>query len=132
MGILFGTLRLQMVRGATWTDTIAITDSLGVPVNLTGVTGITMRIRSTIDATTSLLELSIANGRIAIANAAGGIITLSVSASATLGLPVASHEIEQYVFDAVLDRGGSPQVIEPAFSGYVTVYPQVTRLLAEP
>jgi hypothetical protein len=129
---LFGALRLRMVRGATWSDTISLIDAVGDPVDLTSAIDIVMRVRSTADSSVVLLELSVANDRLSIDNAPGGIVGLLVAAEDTLGLPTANHEIEQYVFDAVIDRGGSPQVIEPAYSGYLTVYPQVTRLLTEP
>jgi hypothetical protein len=129
---LFGALRLRMVRGATWSDTISLIDAVGDPVDLTSAIDIVMRVRSTADSSVVLLELSVANDRLSIDNAPGGIVGLIVAAEDTLGLPTANHEIEQYVFDAVIDRGGTPQVIEPAYSGYLTVYPQVTRLLTEP
>lgn len=132
MSLIFAPSRFKMVRGATWADEVRITDDLNVPINLTGATEIVMRIRREPDSRLFLLELTLANGRITIVNAALGEIAILVSAAATLALPKAAHEVEQYVYDAVIDRGGTPKVIEPAFRGWITVEPQVTRLLIDP
>lgn len=131
MSLIFAPSVLRVVRGATWTDTLQIKDDANVPISLVDA-AVTLRIRTTASAATVLLELSTTNSRIVLTNAAQGIITLAVSAIDTLALPINGHKKTKYVYDAVVDRGGSPKVIEPGFKGKLTVYPQITRLLTEP
>ncbi len=132
MSFVFAPSAFKIVRGTTWADTIQITDEAGNPVDLTSITELLMRVRESIGSATVLLELSIANGRLTVSSAAEGIVTILVSAEDTLELPVNSHERAKYLYDAVIDRGGSPKVIEPGYRGKLAVLPQVTRLLTEP
>ena len=133
MSLSFATSQLRIVRGLTWADELQLINAVTkVPINLTGVVGATMRIRLRRNMATALLELSTTNGRLTIEPGTAGLISLDVSATDTLNLPRNSDKKARYVYDVVLDRGGVPQVLEPATSGKVTVNPQVTRLLSEP
>lgn len=121
-----------MVRGATWLDTVQLVDETsGEPVSLVGVTAITMRVRQYVQAPDVLLELSLVNQRLAITDAGEGLIGIAVTAVDTLEVPRNGDEREKYPFDAVLSRGGDPEVIEPAFRGKLTVDPQITRNLED-
>lgn len=127
MSLIFAVSNLRCVRGATWTDTIRLVDELTlVPVSLAGVTAITLRVRQRIGSTDVLLELSLTNGRLTVLDAANGTIGVSVSAADTGTFPQANFRKAKYVFDCVLSRPSS--VVEPAFRGKLSVYPQVTRL----
>lgn len=127
MSLLFGARNLSCVRGATWTDTVRLVDEdTGEPINLAGVSAITMRVRRRINSDTVLLELTLANARLAVLDAADGTIGIDVSAAITGTLPEAGHRKAKYVFDCVLSRPSS--VVEPGFKGRLSVYPQVTRL----
>ncbi|MCX7041113.1 MAG: hypothetical protein NT117_00170 [Gammaproteobacteria bacterium] len=133
MSLSFATSQLRMIRGLTWADQVQLVNKTTlVPIDLTGVVGATMRIRLRRNTATALLELSTTNGRLTIEPGTDGLITVDVSAEDTLELPINNHKKARYVYDVVLDRGGDPQVLEPATGGKVTVNPQTTRLLPEP
>lgn len=129
MSLIFAPSALRMVRGTTWADTVQLLDeTTNLPISLVGVTAAIMRVRTRIDSATVLLELSIANGRLTIVDAALGLIGISVSAALTISsLPRANDRKTKYVYDCLLSRGGDPEIIEPGFKGKLTVYPQVSR-----
>lgn len=132
MSYVFAPSTLKLVRGTTWSDVLQIQDDAGNNVNLTGYSYLLMRVRSSPASATTLLELSTDNGRLTVTTAASGIVTLLVSAEDTLDFPINGHRKAKYVYDCLIGRGGSPEVIEPAFGGKVTVLPQITRKLTEP
>lgn len=133
MSYTFAPSSLRIVRGTTWVENLQLTDDTGAPVSLVGVVDIIMRIRERIDSATVLLELSIATSgsedRIAVTDAALGKIAILVDAVDTNTLPRNGDRKAKYVYDAIIDRGGAPQVLEPAFKGKLSVLPQVTRIL---
>lgn len=71
-------------QGSTFTRTIEIKQADGTVFSLTGYTA-RMEVRRTVDATSSLIGLSTANGRITI-NAALGAITLTLTPDLTAAL----------------------------------------------
>jgi hypothetical protein len=125
MAILFGHAQLALVRGTRWDDDITLTDkATGEPVNLAGITGVLMRIREDIDKPI-VLELSVANGRLVVVDAANGIMGIRVPSSATQVFPENGHKKSRYIYDVIIER--SPSEYEPALSGAVQVLPQITR-----
>lgn len=134
MAILFATkttegqpIGFKCVRGTRWEDEfIVIDETTGLPVNLTGIVGMVMRARTGINSPTVVIELSIANGRLAVIDAPAGRVGIDVStATSLLNFPVNSNRKAKYVTDALIERAG-PEY-EPAISGKITVLPQVTR-----
>jgi hypothetical protein len=105
-------------QGATFSKVITWKDKTGALVNLTGFSA-RMHIRSTVDATTTILELTTANSRIALGGAAG-TITLTVSATDTAALTD-----EEGVYDLELVSGGG--VVTRLLEGSVQITKEVTR-----
>ena len=128
MSILFGPAALKIVRGATWSDNITMTDlSTGLPVNLTGVVSIIMRVRPTYDGIL-LLEASTTAGSILIVNATGGIIGIRVGSAITnSAFPANNYRKAKYVYDVLIQRTAGEY--EPAIKGKLTVYPSVTQAI---
>lgn len=126
MALLFGPTTFRIVRGLTWAEQLILRDSADLPMNLTGATFI-MRVRESLDATTTVLELSSTNGRLSSPTPIAGEIQILVSADDTLLFPENGHERATYVYDLVILRAGPPQVREPVVAGRVIVLPQVTR-----
>lgn len=126
MAIRFGKASFSFVRGTKWDDDVILTDQVtGLAINLTGITGMTMRIRKTISSAI-LLELSSANGRLVVVDAVAGRIGIRVLSAITLTLPENSFRKAKYVYDAIIQR--TALEYEPAVGGKVTVLPQVTRV----
>lgn len=71
-------------QGSTFTRTIEIKQADGTVFSLTGYTA-RMEVRRTVDASTSLIGLTTANGRITI-NASLGAITLTLTPDLTASL----------------------------------------------
>ena len=82
--MLAGKYNMVCDQGSTFERIIEIKDAEGVLFPLTGYSA-RMQIRSTIDSSTSLLELTSANGRISI-NSALGTITVALTPALTAGL----------------------------------------------
>lgn len=80
-----GTHNLTVDQGTDWTRTFTLRNKAdGSLVNLSGYTA-RMQVRRDYDSTTTLVELTTANGRIVLGGAAG-TITLSLSATVTAGI----------------------------------------------
>lgn len=125
MAIRFAKANFSLVRGTKWEDDVILEDSVtGLAVNLTGITGMLMRIRKTISSAI-LLELSVSNGRLIVVDAVAGRIGFRVLSAITLTLPENSFKRAKYVYDAIIQR--TALEYEPAVGGKVTVLPQVTR-----
>lgn len=82
--MLAGKYNMVCDQGSTFTRTIEIKQADGTVFSLTGYTA-RMEVRRTVDATSSLIGLSTANGRITI-NAALGAITLTLTPDLTAAL----------------------------------------------
>lgn len=79
-----GTYNITVDQGTDWSEVYTVKNSNDTPVNLTGYTA-RMHVRRDYDATTTLVELTTENGRIALGGAAG-TITLTLSAAVTAGI----------------------------------------------
>jgi hypothetical protein len=82
--MLAGKYNMVCDQGSTFTRTIEIKQADGTVFSLTGYTA-RMEVRRTVDASTSLIGLTTANGRITI-NASLGAITLTLTPDLTASL----------------------------------------------
>lgn len=82
--MLAGKYNMVCDQGSTFTRTIEIKQADGTVFSLNGYTA-RMEVRRTVDATSSLIGLSTANGRITI-NASLGAITLTLTPELTAAL----------------------------------------------
>lgn len=113
-----GTYNIVTDQGATFSRTLIWKDSAGDPVPMSGYTA-RMQVRIDYFSTGSpILELTTANGRIALASSTGEI-TLSVAASDMTA--VAAGE---YVYDLELVSGS---IVTRLVQGNFTIRPEVTR-----
>lgn len=110
-----GIYKVWCEQGATLDLPLQWNDSTGAGVNLSGYTA-KMQVRASQDASTSLLELSTANGRIVLTNT--GSITLLVDAVTTGALAIG-----QYVYDLEMTSGTN---IYRLLQGFFVVDGQVT------
>lgn len=109
---------LEIKQGATLSLTATWKDSTGTAVNLTGYTA-RMQVRSTYDATSTILSLTSGSG-ITLGGAAGTIaITASATTTAALTAPWSG------VWDLELVSGGGE--VTRLLEGAATVSPEVTR-----
>lgn len=137
MAVLFATtttdgkpIGFKTVRGTLWEDEFIVVDqSTGDPVNLTGIKGIVMRARERVDAPEVVMELSTDNERLVVLDAVAGRVGITVnSAESVTEFPAADFRKKRYVTDALIVREGDDgDEYEPAISGRITVYPQITR-----
>ena len=82
--MLAGTYKITCDQGATFERVITVRDSTGTPMNLTGYTA-RMQVRPEIESSTTLVELTTANGRITLGGVLG-TITLSMNAATTAAI----------------------------------------------
>lgn len=82
--MLAGRYNMVCDQGSTFLREITVTDQLGVPLDLTNYAP-RMQIRKDVDATTTLLELTVANGRLTITPLLG-LIVVSLSPTLTASL----------------------------------------------
>jgi hypothetical protein len=113
-----GKLNLTIYQGSTWRRVVRLATPAGA-VDLSGAT-VRMHARSTVAATTTLLELTEANGRALITDAAAGEITLLVSAADTALLSFTSA-----VYDLEIEYAGG--VVERILEGAMKLSKEVTR-----
>jgi hypothetical protein len=104
-------------QGATFEREIILKDSTSTIIDITGSTA-EMDVRQRVDSTTTLIELSTANGRITI-DGSNGKISLLISSSDTTDL------ITNGVYDLKLTYVSG--TVERILEGEFTVDPQVTR-----
>lgn len=96
---LAGTYNIITDQGSTFTRTLTYKDNAGNPINLTGYSA-KMQVRTATDATSVLLELSTANGRITL----GGVLgTISLNAPAS----AMNFAGGVYVYDLELTSGST-------------------------
>lgn len=114
-----GKLNLTIYQGATFSRLIRLKDDDGDAIDLSGAT-VRMHIRATVTATATLLELTEANGRALVTDAAAGEITLLISATDTalLTFTTAVYDLEIEYLTGVVDR---------VLYGGVTLSLEVTR-----
>lgn len=104
-------------QGATFTRVFTWTDESEVPVDLTGYTA-RMHVRTAVATASTTIELTTANGRIALGGATG-TITLQLSATDTAALAA-----KRYVYDLELVSGTT---VTRLLQGAFTVSAEVTR-----
>jgi hypothetical protein len=115
---LSGTYNITCDQGATFKRTITWTNQARTPYNLTGYTA-RMQVRSTVEASEVLLELTTVNNRIVLGGAAG-TIELIVAANVTTALTPGL-----YVYDLELVSGGGE--VTRLIEGNFNVKAEVTR-----
>jgi hypothetical protein len=102
-----------------FTKTFVLTDGDGVAIDLTGWT-LHAHIRSNLNASTILLDLTTANGGIVVTDAATGKLQMRLTAEQTGSLPVA-----KLVFDVLrTDQSPGPLYL---FGGTLPIRKPVTR-----
>jgi len=112
-----GTYHFTIEQGSTFTRVITYKDASGSLVNLSAHTAL-MHLRKKVDDSSTILELSTANGRITLGGVAG-TVTITISASDTANL-----DAVEGVYDLELING---DVIEKLLAGTFTVKKEVTR-----
>jgi tRNA threonylcarbamoyladenosine modification (KEOPS) complex Pcc1 subunit len=111
------TYDILIEQGATFSQLVTYKES-GVAVNLTGYTA-RMQVRSTLESASTVVELTTANGRIALGGAAG-TITLTISATDTAALTAGRG-----VYDLELVSGSG--IVTRLLQGVATISRNVTR-----
>jgi hypothetical protein len=111
------TYDILLEQGATFSQVITYKDN-GVAVNLTGYTA-RMQVRATLESASTLVELTTANGRIALGGTAG-TITLTISATDTAALTSGRG-----VYDLELVSGSG--IVTRLLQGVATISRNVTR-----
>lgn len=106
-------------QGATFSRSITWKDSAKKVINITGYTA-RMHVRTTVEAPTTVLELTTQNNRIVITGASGNI-TLTVSAQ-----DMANVISDKYVYDLEIIAPVSG-VVHRIIQGNFVVRPEVTR-----
>lgn len=115
-----GNFTMQMWQGATWNyDLTWTTGDPATPVNLTGYSA-RMQVRTEVDATDTILDLtSLVGGAITLGGAAG-TIALDLSATSTADVTPGTH-----VYDLELVSGAG--VVTRLLQGSFVVSAEVTR-----
>ena len=111
------TYDILVEQGATFSQVITYKEA-GVAVNLTGYTA-RMQVRSTLESATTVVELTTANGRIALGGTAG-TISLTISATDTAALTSGRG-----VYDLELVSGSG--IVTRLLQGVATISRNVTR-----
>ena len=111
------TYDILIEQGATFLQVITYKDA-GVAINLTGYTA-RMQVRATLESASTLVELTTANGRIALGGAAG-TISLTISATDSAALTAGRG-----VYDLELVSGSG--IVTRLLQGVATISRNVTR-----
>ena len=111
------TYDILIEQGATYSQVITYKEA-GVAINLTGYTA-RLQVRSTLESASTVVELTTANGRIALGGAAG-TITLTISATDTAALTAGRG-----VYDLELVSGSG--IVTRLLQGVATISRNVTR-----
>lgn len=112
-----GVYHLKIDQGSTFSLVITYKDSEGTLINLTGYDA-RMQLRRNHDDDTPLIELTVANGRIALGGV-DGTVTLTISSGDTAALPAVEG-----VYDLELVSGST---VDKLIAGTFTIAPEVTR-----
>jgi tRNA threonylcarbamoyladenosine modification (KEOPS) complex Pcc1 subunit len=111
------TYDILIEQGATYSQLVTYKEA-GVAINLTGYTA-RLQVRSTLESASTVVELTTANGRIALGGAAG-TITLTISATDTAALTAGRG-----VYDLELVSGSG--IVTRLLQGVCTISRNVTR-----
>lgn len=117
------TYTLQAYQGQTWDDSIVVNQADGTAANLTGYTA-RMHIRDEYSSSTTVLELTAANGRLTIPTPANGTIVFNVSAADMAAIDL-DHEPRSFVYDLEIYTGDG--YVQRILQGVVIIWPEVTR-----
>lgn len=109
---------ITIYQGATFVQELYYVDADENAINITGATAI-MQVRRTVDNEDVLIELSIANGRIVVDGASGGI-TLTILATDTVNLPAG-----EFVYDLFVTLPSN--AVERFLAGECEIVERVTR-----
>lgn len=113
-----GKLDLTIEQGTTFSVTLTYTDVDGIPIDLTGYSA-RMQIRSTVDSTITIHELTTALTTITLGGAAGTVLLeISDSDTESFTFSVAVYDLE------LISAGG---VVSRLVEGKVTLSKEVTR-----
>jgi hypothetical protein len=117
-----GKLNLKINRGETFRHILKWQDANETPIDLTGYTA-RMHIRSSIDAPTTLLELTTSNNKISFPNALEGEILLKLTAAETAALTwdTGVYDLELVILVSAVEE------VTRLVEGKVTVTKEVTR-----
>lgn len=113
-----GTYNMTCNQGATLSRTLTWTNPAKAPINLTGYTA-RMHVRTAANASSTTLELTTENSRIALGGTAG-TVTLTVAANVTANLTPGL-----YVYDLEVVSGGGE--VTRLVEGNFNVKAEVTR-----
>ena len=113
-----GVYNITCNQGATFSRAITWTDSARNPYNLTGYSS-RMQVRANVNASSTIVELTTGNGRIAL-GANAGTVTLTIAATDTTNLTPGL-----YVYD--LELVSSANVVTRLIEGNFNVKAEVTR-----
>lgn len=114
---LAGTYNITVDQGASYSQVITWKDSNGDPISLVGWTA-RMQVRGLPSSTSTVIELTTENGRIALGGAAG-TVTLTITAADTATLPSGVMK-----YDLELVTGST---VERLLMGTFTVRGEVSR-----
>lgn len=121
-------LPIEMDQGSSLSHTFTLKDEAGAAFDLTAVGwDVRLQVRKTYGATSALINCTLANSKVAITNAAGGVITLNLLPADTTSIKFNSLDDDtlECVYDLELQ---SPigKVYKPA-RGTFTLNREVTR-----
>jgi hypothetical protein len=117
-----GKLNLKINKGETFRHLLKWQDANETPVDLTGYSA-RMHIRSDIDATSTLIELTTVNQKITFPNEEDGEILIKLTAAET-----AAITWDSAVYDLELvSMDGLEEVVTRLVEGKVSVTKEVTR-----
>jgi hypothetical protein len=124
MTILTATVHFVLYQYATFTETVTLTDSDGVPRNLTGYTAL-MHVRRDPDDADPLFTLSTADSTIVLGGVLGTVV---------LAIPFSDTDVtvdtdgETWFYDLLLtDTAPTPDVVEKPITGTITAFRGITR-----
>lgn len=114
-----GTYNLAIEQGATFKVIFQWTDSNNSPINITGYT-LRSQIRATVESSSVMVDMTNANGKVTISDAAQGKIQMLLSATETASLAAGTGvwDLEVIAGDGTVTR---------LLQGSVTISPEVTR-----
>lgn len=119
-------LNLSMDQGSTKVFTFTIKDEAQAAFNLTGYDA-RLQVRRSLGDTTVLVNCTLANGKLVVTNALGGVLTWKVSPGDTSGIRfnAADDETLECVYDLEI-QSTLGEVAKPA-RGTLTLNREVTR-----
>ena len=86
---------IEIEQGADFTLAVHYTDSAGTTIDLSTYVSSSMQVRESTESTSSLIDLTTANGRIALAQGDPNItLTLSATETASLDFDHAKYDLE--------------------------------------